>query len=323
MLRFGNGVLAAVAAGGLMALAAVPAAAADYPERSVDFIVPFNAGGGADSSQRAFNKFAEGITGQSMVVVNKPGAGGTVGWAEAVRRTPDGYGLTLVTPPYNIIPALATPKQTGYKLDDFKYLCIYAAVPDVLLVREDSPYQTLDDLIKFAKDNPEKIKASNTGTLGADFMTTLLIEDAAGVKFTQIPFTGGSQALQGVLSGTVDAMVASSIFAVSQKGKLRTLAIASQERDANLPDIPTFKELGYDVVSERYRAIAGPKDLPADIVSYWAEVCKKVTDDAKFREEMNAVGQPVVYHGPEAANAAIGELGQQMQALVEKYDLAK
>src|SRR3546814_3550942 len=98
-------------------------------------------------------------------------------------------------------------------------------------------------------------------------MTTLLIEDAAGVTFTQIPFTGGSQALQGLLSGTVDAMVASSIFAVAQKGKLRTLAIASQERDTNLPDVPTFKELGYDVVSERYRAIARSEEHTSELQS--------------------------------------------------------
>src|SRR3546814_20759495 len=92
-------------------------------------------------------------------------------------------------------------------------------------------------------------------------------------------------------------MVASSIFAVAQKGKLRTLAIASQERDTNLPDVPTFKELGYDVVSERYRAIAGPKGLPEEVVSYWADVCKKVTEEAQFREEMDKIGQPVVYLG--------------------------
>ena len=164
-------------------------------------------------------------------VVNKPGAGGTKGWAELVRAKPDGYTIAIVTPPFNVIPALARPKQTGYTLDQFTNICTYAVVPDVLLVREDSPYKTLADLVKYAKANPKKIKAANTGTLGADFMTTLLIEKGTGIEFTQVPFTGGSKALQATLAGTTDAMVASALFAVAQKGKLRTLAIASEERD--------------------------------------------------------------------------------------------
>ena len=185
--------------------------------------MPFDPGGGADASQRAFNKYAEPIVGQPLVIVNKPGAGGTMGWAEMVRAEPDGYTLAIVTPPFNVIPPLARPQQTGYTLDQFTYICTYAVVPDVLLVREDSDFETLADLIDYAKANPGKIKAANTGTLGADFMTTLLIENATGMEFTQIPFTGGAQALQGTLAGTTDAMVASSLFAVAQQGSLRTL----------------------------------------------------------------------------------------------------
>jgi putative tricarboxylic transport membrane protein len=323
MLRVGRSTLAAVAVAGVIVAGPTLAVAADYPDHAVEIIVPFNPGGGADASQRTFNKYAEPIVGQSLVVVNKPGAGGTKGWAEMVRMKPDGYTLAIATPPFNVIPALAKPKQTGYTLDQFTNICIYAVVPDVLLVREDSPYKTLDDLVKYAKANPEKIKAANTGTLGADFMTTLLIEKETGVKFTQIPFTGGSKALQGTLAGTTDAMIASALFAVAQKGKLRTLAIASEERDPNIPDVPTFKELGYDVVSERYRALAGPPGLPAEVVNYWAGVCEKVTQDAKFREDMQKIGQPPAFRGPEKASASINDMTKRMQALVDKYDLGE
>ena len=162
-----------LAAASVLALGLTPAAAQDYPSQAVDFIVPFDPGGGADASQRAFNKYAEPIVGQPLVIVNKPGAGGTKGWAEMVRAEPDGYTLAIVTPPFNVIPPLARPQQTGYTLDQFTYICTYAVVPDVLLVREDSEYETLADLIDYAKANPGKIKAANTGTLGADFMTTL------------------------------------------------------------------------------------------------------------------------------------------------------
>lgn len=316
--------LLGLAAASVLALGpAVAAAQEDYPSDTVEFIVPFNPGGGADASQRTFNKYAEPIVSQSLVIVNKPGAGGTQGWAEMVRAEPDGYTLAIVTPPFNVIPPLARPKQTGYTLDQFTYICTYAVVPDVLLVREDSDFETLADLVEYAKANPGQIKAANTGTLGADFMTTLLIENATGVEFTQIPFTGGAEALQGTLAGTTDAMVASSLFAVAQKGTLRTLAIAAPERDPNIPDVPTFNELGYDVVSERYRVLGGPPGLPEDIVSYWADVCQQVTNNEEFRAEMNGLGQPPAYRGPDETAAAVEDMRERMQALVDKYDLAE
>jgi tripartite-type tricarboxylate transporter receptor subunit TctC len=312
-----------LAAASVLALGFGPAAAQDYPERAIDFIVPFDPGGGADASQRTFNKFAEPIVGQPLVIVNKPGAGGTAGWAEMVRAEPDGYTLAIVTPPFNVIPPLARPQQTGYTLDQFTYLCVYAVVPDVLLVREDSEFETLADLVEYTKANPGKLKAANTGTLGADFMTTLLIENATGAKFTQIPFTGGAEALQGTLAGTTDVMVASSLFAVAQKGTLRTLAIAAPERDPNIPDVPTFSELGYEVVSERFRVLGGPPGLPEEIVDYWADVCQQVTSDENFRSEMNELGQPPVYRGPAEAKASIDAMQSDMQALVDTYDLAE
>jgi len=323
MIRLGRSAIAAAAAAVVTASGATLAAGAGYPERTVEFIVPFNPGGGADASQRTFNQYSEKFVGKSLVVVNKAGAGGTVGWAELVHAKPDGYTLAIVTPPFDIIPALVRPKQTGYTLGQFTNICTYAVVPDVILVREDSQFKTLADLVKFAKANPEKIKAANTGTLGADFMTTLLIEKGTGAKFTQIPFTGGAQALQGTLSGTTDAMVASALFAVAQKGKLRTLAIASSERSPQLPDIPTFKELGYNVLSERYRVLAGPPGLPKDIVNYWSGVCEKVTKIPDFRSAMNKIGQPPAYRDPAATDAALKEMREHMQDLVDKYHLAK
>jgi tripartite-type tricarboxylate transporter receptor subunit TctC len=316
---------AAALCGPAVALAAEPAPAkpAGYPGRPVEFIVPFDPGGGADASLRIFNKSAEPIVGQRLVIVNKPGAGGATGWAELVRARPDGYTLSIVTPPFNVLPALIRPKQTGYTMDQFTNICVYAVVPDLLYAREGGQFKTLKDVVDFAKQNPEKVKAANTGALGADFMTTLLIEHATGVNFTQIPFTGGAQSLQATLAGTTDVMVATSLYAVAQKGKLRPLAIATEKRDPLLPDVPTFKELGYEVVSERYRALAGPPGVPGEIVSYWGQVCKQVVDKPEFRAEMDKAAQPAAYRGPAEAQKAIAQMTRDMQTLVEKYKLAK
>lgn len=304
-----------------IALGFGPALAQTYPDRAVEFIVPFAPGGGADASQRAFNAFAEPIVGKPLPIVNKPGAGGATGWSELVRAKPDGYTLAVVTPPFNILPAIVKPKQTGYKLDQFTNICIYAVVPDVLVVKEDSPFKTFADLVKFAKENPKKVKAGNTGTLGADFMTTLLIENASGIEMTQIPFNSGALGLQGLLAGTTDVFVASALYAVAQKGAVRTLAIATEKRDSLVPDVPTFKELGFDVISERFRAISGPPGLPAEIVKYWEGVCKKVTEIPAFKADMDKAGQPVSFKNAAGYTAAIEKMTADTRALAQKYKL--
>jgi tripartite-type tricarboxylate transporter receptor subunit TctC len=313
----------ALAAAALAVVMAAPASAQTYPDRNVEFIVPFTPGGGADASQRAFNKYAEPLTGKALPITNKPGAGGATGWAELTRAKPDGYTLTITAPPFNIIPPLVKPKQTGYTLDQFTHICVYAVVPDVLLVRNDSPFKTFADLVKFAKENPKKIKAANSGTLGADFMTTLLIENAAGIELTQIPFNSGSLALQGVLAGTTDVFVASTLFAVTQKDSLRTLGIAAGARDPQIPDVPTFKEMGFDVLSERLRVLSGPAGLPADVVSYWADICKKVSADTAFRDEMTKLGQPAAFYGPDEAKKLVDAMTDDMKGIVDKYKLAE
>lgn len=298
-------------------------AADPYPNKPIQTIVPFAPGGGADVSQRIFNKYAGPIAGQPMIIVNKPGAGGTTGWAELVRARPDGYTLAVITPPYNIIPPLVNPKQTGYTLDQITYLCIYGVVPDVLYVKDGGRFKTLKDVVDYGKANPKKIKAANTGTLGADFMTMLLIEKATEVEFTQIPFTGGSESLQATLAGTTDVMVASLSWAAAQKGNLMPLAIASEERHPLFPDLPTFKELGYDVISERFRAFGGPPNLSKEIVDYWGGVAKKIASDPKFKEDMDNSGNPAEFRGPAEAKKSVDRMTKDMREVVEKYNLAK
>jgi putative tricarboxylic transport membrane protein len=306
-----------------VAFAGPVAHAQTYPTRAVEFIVPFAPGGGADASQRAFNSFAEKIVGQPLAITNKPGAGGATGWADVAHAKPDGYTMTVTTPPNSIVPALVKPKQTGYKLGGFTDICIYAVVPDVLVVKDGGQFKSLKDYIEFAKTNPKKVKTANMGTLGADYMATLLMEDAMGIETTPIPFNSGALALQGTLAGTTDAFVASAMYAVAQKGALTALAIATEKRHPLTPDTPTFKELGYDVISERYRVLSGPPDMPADLVTYWSDVCKKVTADPAFVAEMDKLGQPVAYKDVAETKRLIGAMTEDLKHLVEKYKLSE
>lgn len=312
-----------VLATALGALAGGQAGAADYPDKAIEFIVPFGAGGGGDTSQRTFNKTAEPVVGQALPVTNKPGAGGVIGWTEALQAAPDGYTLIAVTAPQNVLPTILTPQETGYSADQFTYLCVYAALPDVILVPEDNEFQTLADLVDYVKANPGSVPVADTGTLGGDYMVTVMIEDAAGIEMTKVPFNSGAEGNQATLSGTTDAQVASALHAVSQKGAMRTLGIASPERSDMIPDVPTFREQGYDVISERYRAIAGPPGLPDEVIAYWADVCDQVTHDEGFLADMEKVGAPVAFKQPEDTAKAIGDMTVAMERLVEQYNLGK
>lgn len=290
---------------------------AGYPSGPIEVIVPFSPGGGADNSQRLFNQYAAELVGEEMVILNLAGAGGATGWADMVRREPDGQTLAVVTPPFNIIPALTAPDQTGYELDDFTYLCVYAIVPDVLYVRADSEFETIDDLIAFSDENPGDLLVANAGSAGADVLTTLLVENATGIDFTIVPFEGGAESLQATLAGTTHAMIGSSAFVNSQEGELRPLGIASAERDSNFPDLATFTEQGYDVVAERFRALGGPPGMSQELIDYWGDICKQVVDDPEFQAAMDEQGQPAVYLGPEDAAAAVQVMTEGIEPVVD------
>ena len=301
---------------------APPASAGDgglagYPSGPIEVIVPFSPGGGADNSQRVFNQYAAELVGEEMVIVNLPGAGGATGWADMVRREPDGQTLAIVTPPFNLIPALTQPDETGYALDDFTYLCVYAIVPDVLYVKADSEFETIEDLIAFSDKNPGDLLVANAGSAGADVLTTLLVENATGIDFTIVPFEGGAESLQATLAGTTQAMIGSSAFVNAQEGELRPLGIASTERDPNFPDLPTFSEQGYDVVAERFRALGGPTGMSQDLVEYWGDICESVVADPEFVAAMDEQGQPAAYLGPEEATAAVQRMAESIEPIVD------
>ncbi len=291
---------------------------AGYPSGPIEVIVPFSPGGGADNSQRVFNQFASEVVGEEMVIVNLPGAGGATGWADMIQRDPDGQTLAIVTPPFNIIPALTQPDETGYELDDFTYLCVYAIVPDVLYVSADSEFETIEDLIAYSDENPGDLLVANAGSAGADVLTTLLVENATGIDFTIVPFEGGAESLQATLAGTTHAMIGSSAFINAQEGELRPLGIASEERDPNFPDLPTFTEQGYDVVAERFRALGGPPGMSQDLIDYWGDVCKEVVADPQFVAAMDEQGQPAGYLGPEDATAAVQRMAESIEPVVDE-----
>lgn len=292
----------------------------DYPSGPVEVMVPFDAGSGATTVQRVFNEFAEKVTGVSMPIVNRPGAGGTVGWAELARTDPDGYFLAITTPPLPIIPLIVSPEETGYTLDDFAWICVYGRVPTVIYGAADGPYQTLTEAVEDAAANPGEVTVAVTGPAGDDALTMYRLAGEGDVELTPVIFEGGGESIQALLAGTVDLFIGSATFIEQQADTMIPLAIGTPERHESFPDVPTFVEQGYDVEAFRYRAFKGPAGLDPAIVDYWGnEVCAEVTSDPEFQAAMDEIGQPAYYVGPDDLEAEVRNMYDIYSEIVEEY----
>ena len=293
----------------------------DYPTDTVEFTVPFAPGGGADNAQRVFNPYAEEIIGQDITVLNREGAGGTIGWAEVLEEEPDGYSMTIGAVPFNTLPVLLNPEDVDYELDDFTYACVWAVVPDVVYVDADSEWETLDDLLDDARERPGELLAGNTGAAGTDALATLMLEEEAGVEFEQVSFEGDAESLQAVQAGTIDVMFTGSSHVFAFEDELRPLAIATEERHEVFPDIPSMHELGYEVESARYRSVAGSADLPDHVIEYWEDVCEQVVDDEDFRDDMLDQAQPPQFLNHEEAMEEINNLSDRYRDIIEEHGI--
>jgi tripartite-type tricarboxylate transporter receptor subunit TctC len=293
-----------------------------YPEGRTEWIVPFAAGGGADASFRIFQKYAEEIAGVTMTIVNVEGAGGVTGWTQFLNSEPDGYTLSLATPPFNIIPEVLQPDDTPYTLDQFQYMCVFANSPNAIFVQEaDDRFDTLEDLLDYARENPGQLTAGTTGAVGTDSFHMYQLQSAAGVEFTLVPFDSGAEVAQALASGSIDVKFSDTSWIELQAGALKALAVSSEERHPSFPDVPTYVENDYEVIGARLRAPAAPPGTPDNVIQFWQDVCEQVTQDTDFQEEMGAIGQPVEFLTAEDATALIDRLEEDIRAVVEEQGL--
>lgn len=234
-----------------------------WPSDSVTVIVPYGAGGGTDKMARTITPYLEKSFGQSVVVVNKPGAAGELGMAEMNAADPDGYTLGLISFPDNF--SMASYKDVSYDNDKFIYLAAFTETPTILVVPPNSPFDTLEDFVAYAKQNPGKLTVSESGD--SHTLTTVLFEEAAGIDLTTVNYSGGGDNLNAVLGGHVDAGVMAMLFAdtVLDQG-CKVLGIAGAKRVAKYPEIPTFKEAGYKVLMVSSRVLTAPVGTPAAII---------------------------------------------------------
>lgn len=280
-----------------LGLLAGAGASAAYPEKPIQLIVPYGAGGSTDLLARAVAQVAPKYFPQPVVVVNKGGGGGIPGRVEVVRAKPDGYTLLFG---WGSGEDLVVPHQRKLPYDlftDFETVCRLSIHSIALAVPSSSPHKTLADLVKAAKGK-EYVTAS-VSTKGASVdVTFLLFGKAAGIKVNTIPGAGGADAITKLVGGHVDfgGGHPSEILPHMKAGRLRALAVALENRDGSIPDVPTFKEQGFDVVTAgSVKGVAAPKGTPKEVIAYLEKKFQEVANDPEFRKIMGDLGQPVDY----------------------------
>jgi tripartite-type tricarboxylate transporter receptor subunit TctC len=292
-MRRSKSVVVSVAAACVMAagLVGTALAAANYPARAVTVIHGFKPGGGSDQLAQVTQPFLEKVLNQRFVNVYKPGADGAIAWKEVGKLTaPDGYTLTTCLTPKTQLNTLVNP-NAGYAMSDFEPVANMIFDPGILVVGADSKFKTFAELVDAAKKAPGQIKMSHSGNGGDDWYAAVMISHFAGVKFNLVPFDGDAPAWQAAAGGHVDASTnnVGVVTGLVLGGKLRALAVYTEKRLPSLPDVPTLKELGIDLVEGSYRGYLAPKGTPKEIVETLASGMEKVSVDPQFKAACAAV----------------------------------
>jgi tripartite-type tricarboxylate transporter receptor subunit TctC len=282
------------------ALGALPATAQDaYPSRAITFINPFPPGGAADVVARPLASVMEPILKQPIVIETKAGAAGAVGAQHAATATPDGY--TLLVHIVSISGFAEVDKLFGrtpkFTRADFIPIARFTEGPMALVVNDQTPYKTLQELVDDAKKRPNEIIFSSSGLYGALHLPTALFTKAAGIQMRHLPTNGGGPALTALLGNNAQVLV-SSIAAASphlKSGKARALACFSSKRTASLPDVPTLKELGHDVEFSLWVGLFAPKGTPDAVVARLREATRRAVADEQFGKAIQNIGDLVAH----------------------------
>lgn len=281
-------------------------AMAEYPDETVNYIVTFNPGGESDLTARMQQGYLEEILGTDVVISYTIGGGGAVGWAELINSEPDGYTIAGYNIPHIILQPLMRD-STGYESLDFADIALFQFTPNILAVPEDSDMHTLEDFVNKAKEIPEALTVGGSGSYSANHLGSLILEQAADINVTYIPFTGSGAAIPAFMGGHVSALMTYTTMAKQYEDEMRVLAVAAEERVASLPDVPTFKELGYDYVEGAYRGIAAPPGTPEDRIAVLTDAARQVNEHPEFKEWYLENGFVNVFYGPEEAEALISD----------------
>lgn len=277
-----------------------PAQAA-YPEKPITIIVAYGAGGGTDVGARLAVPFLEKYmpAGTKFVVVNKPGAGGEVGGTAIATAEPDGYTIGF----FNLPNMMMKPheRKTHYTVDSYQPIANMVFDIATLATLPNSKYKTLADVVAEAKKRPGEITVSSAGTGSNTHLDVIAFENAAGIDLNHVAFDGGAQSRNALLGGHTElfATALGDSARFHEAGEIRVLGVMSAERSDLLPEVPTYKEQGFDIRGGSARGLVGPKGMPMDAVKMIAEAVEKANKDPEMIQKAKDIGLPLSFAGTE------------------------
>ena len=287
-------------------------AASDYPERPIQMIVAFKPGGGTDVAARGISRYIEKYlgSGAKIAIVNKPGAGGEIGFTTLATAKPDGYTIGFINVP--AIISYAIERNTKYQMSDFAPLGNIVYDPGVWAVRSDSEFKNVQDVLDFAKANPGALTIGTTGSSGSsEHVTIMQIERMTNTKYNHAPFGSTAPMRSALLGGHIPmgAFNLSEGITLEAEGKIRFLGCMGDTRSPLAPHVPTFKEQGLDIVMGSSRGLAAPQGLPADIFKKLEDAVKQAVNDPEYVAQAKKAFVPLNYM-----------TGSEYKALMDRFD---
>jgi len=273
-----------------------------YPSRPIKLIVPFPAGGGTDVIAREVANKVATQQGWTIVIDNKPGSGGNLGVDAAAKAAPDGYTLVLGQTSNLAINPTLYAKLPYNPEKDLAAVGLVASAPLVLVVGSDSPYKTLADVVAAAKAKPEVLNYASSGSGTVAHLATELLQKAANVKFTHVPYKGASQGVTDLIGGQIQMYMSSvpTLIGYIKSGKMRPIAVTSAQRTADLPAVPTVAESGYKgFEAVTWFGVLGPANLPKDVVAKLNADINKALKDPELAKKLGDQGADVAGSTPE------------------------
>lgn len=281
-----------------------------YPDKPVEVIVAFSAGGGTDIAARTLFRYAEKYFGQSFAVVNKTGAAGEIGFTALANAPVDGYTIGFINPPTILLHPIQRGDSVKYTLDDFQPIANIVMDPGVIVVRENSPLMNVEDFISQASSQAKDISIgySGPGTSEARFLTKF--EQGYGFELNKVPFDGSAPSVVALLGGHVDSCIMniSEIESQYKEGTVRILAVGSSTRTEMMPDVPTFIEQGYELLQVSYRGVAAPAGMDSAQVQKIESAIQQTLEDPEFRVKAAELQLPLQYMDSEEYLATLREM---------------
>ncbi len=293
-----------------------------YPTKPLNFIVGFAAGGSSDLGSRLVAAAAEKRLGQQIMVVNRAGAGGQVGWTELAGAKPDGYTIGLISFPAANTIMLDPERKATFTIDSFELIINTVLDRGAVYVKANSPYRNLQQLIDDAKKRPDQVRAAASGILSQPHLALLALEDVAGIRLRTVQFDGSAPAMTALLGDNVDA-VFDNVGAWAprvKEGELRVLAVLDRERSKFLPNVPTSLEQGYPgVLSSSARGIAAPKGTPDSIVKRLQAAIRQSLEDPETVDKMEKMGLAIKIMVGDEYPTYFKEVHETTRKLVQKW----